>query len=75
MPIRVIVNTTKCQSYGRCVAIAPAVFKFGADGKAEAHVSAAVPSETVLKGVRSCPYRAISAFDAESDQQLFPPVK
>jgi ferredoxin len=74
MQIRVVVNTLKCQSYGRCVAVAPAVFKIGAEGKAQAHVSADVPQETVLKGVRSCPYRAISAFDEETGQQLFPPI-
>jgi ferredoxin len=74
MAIRVVVDTAKCQSYGRCVAVAPAVFKMGSEGKAQAHGSPDLPQEIILKGVRSCPYRAISAFDEETGQQLFPPI-
>ena len=74
MPIRVTVNSAKCQSYGRCVAIAAAAFKIGANGKAEPQVAPEVPQEILLKAVRSCPYRAISAFDADTGQQLFPPI-
>ena len=75
MSIRVFVNTLKCQSYRRCSAVAPAVFGIGKDGKAEVLHSADAPSEIVLKGARSCPYRAITAIDEGSGQQLFPPVK
>ena len=75
MPIRVVVNTIKCQSYRRCVAAASAVFGIGKDGKAEVLHPADAPRETLLKAVRSCPYRAITAIDEDSVQQLFPPVK
>jgi ferredoxin len=75
MPIRVVVNTVKCQSYRRCTATAPAVFGIGKDGKAVVLHPADAPRETLLKAARSCPYRAITAIDEDSGQQLFPPVK
>ena len=73
MPIRITVDLAKCQAYRRCVAVAPAVFGIGADGKAEVLHSADTPAETLLKGVRSCPYRAITAVDEDTGEQLFPP--
>ena len=75
MPIRVVVNTVKCQSYRRCIAAAPAVFAIGKDGKAEVVHPADASRETLLNAARSCPYRAITAIDEDSGQQLFPPLK
>jgi ferredoxin len=75
MPIRVTVDLAKCQAYRRCIAVAPAIFGIGADGKAEVLHSADAPAETVLKGVRSCPYRAITAINEATGEQLFPPPR
>jgi ferredoxin len=75
MPIRVSVDLVKCQAYRRCIAVAPAVFGIGADGKAEVLHSADTPDEVILKGVRSCPYRAITAIDEATGEQLFPPLR
>jgi ferredoxin len=75
MPIRISVNSVKCQSYRRCLAVAPAVFGIDKDGKAEVLHAADAPRETLLKAARSCPYRAITAVDEDSGEQLFPPVK
>jgi ferredoxin len=75
MPIRLSVDLVKCQSYRRCIAVAPAVFGIGADGKVEVLQSADVPNETILKGARSCPYRAITAIDEATGEQLFPPIR
>ena len=75
MPIRITVDLLKCQAYRRCIAVAPAVFGVGADGKAEVLHSSDIPAENILKGVRSCPYRAITAVDEVTGEQLFPPVR
>jgi ferredoxin len=74
MPIRVSVNTGKCQSYRRCLAVAPALFGIGADGKAEVIHPVDAPRETILKAARCCPYRAIAVLDTDSGEQLFPPI-
>jgi ferredoxin len=75
MPIRISVNTVKCQSYRRCLAVAPAVFGIDEDGKAEVLHAAHAPRDVLLKAARSCPYRAITAVDEDSGEQLFPPVR
>lgn len=75
MPIRISVNIVKCQSYRRCLAVAPAVFGIGEDGKAEVLHGANEPQDIILKAARSCPYRAITAVDEDSGEQLFPPVR
>jgi ferredoxin len=75
MPIRLSVNTAKCQSYRRCLAVAPAVFGIGKDGKAEVLHASDAPRDIGLKAARSCPYRAITAVDEDSGEQLFPPVR
>ena len=75
MPLRVCIDTVKCQSYRRCTAVAPAVFGIGKDDKAEVRHPAEMPREILLKAARSCPYRAISVVDEDSGQQLFPPVR
>jgi len=72
--LRVLVNTTKCQAYKRCMAIAPAVFRLGADGKATALQPDAAPQEEVVKAARSCPYRAITVTVDDTNEQLFPPL-
>ena len=75
MPLRVTVNVAKCQSYRRCIAVAPAVFGIGKDEKAEVRHSAEVPRDILVKAARSCPYRAITVIDDDDGKQLFPPVK
>ena len=71
--LRVSVNTTKCQSYKRCAAVAPAVFGIGEDGKATVLHAEGAPRDEVVKAARSCPYRAISVAVEETGEQLFPP--
>jgi ferredoxin len=75
MPIRISVDTVKCQAYRRCLAVAPTVFGIDKDGKAEVVHTADAAPDVLLKAARSCPYRAIVAVDEDSGEQLFPPVR
>jgi ferredoxin len=72
--LRVNVNTKKCQTYKRCMAVAPAVFGLGADGKAAVLHPEGAPQDEVVKAARSCPYRAISVVAEDTGEQLFPPL-
>jgi len=72
--LRVTVNATKCQAYQRCMAIAPAVFAVGADGKATVLHPDGTPDDEVIKAARSCPYRAIAVTEDTTGQQIFPPL-
>jgi ferredoxin len=72
--LRVFVNSSKCQAYGRCTAIAPAVFSPGPDGKATVLQADRAPDEELVKAARSCPYRAITVTVDATNEQVFPPL-
>ncbi len=71
--LKVSVNTSKCQSYKRCAAVAPAVFGIGDDGKATVLHPEEAAQDEILKSARSCPYRAITVAVEGTGEQLFPP--
>lgn len=72
--LRVTVSSVKCQSYKRCMALAPAVFGVAGDGKAAVLHPEAASQEEILKAARSCPYRAIAVVVNATGEQLFPPL-
>jgi ferredoxin len=69
---RVELNQAKCQAYGRCSLVAPALFAIGEDRKVRLVGNDESPEDAVMEAAKSCPYRVISIFDAESGEQLFP---
>jgi len=69
------VNTMKCRGYGGCQKAAPAGFRLRADGKAEVLSPVEVENDILLRGARSCPYRAITITNADDGQQIYPPVR
>jgi ferredoxin len=69
------VNITKCQGHGGCQKAAPAAFRRRSDGKAEVLSPVEIEDEILLRGARSCPYRAITITKAEDGQQVYPPVR
>jgi ferredoxin len=56
------------------MAVAPAVFASGADGKATVLHPEGASREEILKAARSCPYRAIAVVAEATGEQLFPPL-
>jgi ferredoxin len=76
MTLRVTVNELKCQSYRRCIAVAPAVFGINAtSGKAEVLHGSDTSEALIVQAARSCPYRAITVVDEAAGVQLFPPAR
>jgi ferredoxin len=73
--LRAEVARAKCRSFGKCMSVAPEGLAFDEERKARAVAGADVPEETLLKAAKSCPYRAITVLDADSGEQLFPPVR
>lgn len=73
---RLLVNvvTSKCQSYKRCTALAPAVFTIGSDGKSTVTDPRGASDEELVKAARGCPYRAIIV-KREDGEQVFPPLR
>jgi len=69
------VNITKCQGYGGCQKAAPAAFQRRSDGKAEVLSPVEIEDEILLRGARSCPYRAITITNADDGQQVYPPAR
>jgi len=69
---RIELTTAKCQSYGKCLALAPAVFAWDRGRKVRLADPGGAAAETVLKAAKLCPYRAITILDAASGEQVFP---
>jgi ferredoxin len=72
---RVAVSETKCQADGTCVATAPRVFAWQANGKSLVVDPGGADDAVILLTARSCPYRAITVVDDASGAQLFPPPR
>ena len=70
--LRIELNTAKCQSYGKCLSVAPTVFGWDRSRKVRLNAPEGAPSELILKAAKNCPYRAIAVIDAASQEQIFP---
>lgn len=59
--MRVVVDLTRCQSYGQCVYAAPKVFRFrGTESLEYDHVPDAESDRAVERAALACPMQAIT---------------
>ena len=72
---RIELRTERCQSYGKCLAVAPAVFAWDRSRKVRISAPEGAPDEAILKAAKLCPYRAIALSDAASGEPIFPPPR
>lgn len=72
---RIELDKTRCQSYGSCLKLAPAVFAWDGARKVRITDSGGAADTLILKAAKLCPYRAITIIDAASGAQLFPPPR
>jgi ferredoxin len=72
---RIELDKTRCQSYGSCLNVAPAVFAWDAARKVRITDPGGADDARILKAAKLCPYRAIAIIDALSGTQLFPPPR
>jgi ferredoxin len=72
---RIELKPAKCQSYGKCLALAPSVFAWDPARKVRLADPGAAPDETLLKAAKLCPYRAIAIIDQATGETLFPPPR
>lgn len=70
---RIEVDTDRCQSYGNCLSVAPAVFAWNRARKVRIADPGGAAEAAILKAAKLCPYRAIAVVDADSGARLFPP--
>jgi ferredoxin len=68
---KVVIDKDLCIGSATCVAVAPAVFDLGEDGKAYVKTIKDTDDETILDAARSCPVNAIIVYD-EHGKQIHP---
>ncbi len=68
MRYRVEVDENACAAHGDCVDIAPGVFSLNDT----AHVIGEGEPEVIMEAAEACPSVAISVFDADSGEQIYP---
>lgn len=69
---RIELRRERCQSYGKCLSLAPNVFAWDRGRKVRIVDPAGASDETILKAAKLCPYRAIAVFEAASGEPVFP---
>lgn len=70
--MKITVDRTKCEGYGKCVQVTPKVFKLD-----EKFISVVMDprgdtDEKILLAAKVCPTKAISPEDEESGRKVFP---
>ena len=62
------VDEMECAGHGDCALVAPGVFEV----EDVARVVGTAPRELLIEAAESCPAGAISVFDEETGQQVYP---
>jgi ferredoxin len=70
--VRIELDTAKCQSYGKCLALAPDLFAWDRSRKVRINDPQAATPALALKAAKNCPYRAIAVIDSGTGERVFP---
>ena len=70
--MKVTVDRTKCEGYGKCVQAAPKVFKLDAKFIAEVIDANGDSDEKILLAAKICPTKAITLEEEGTSKKLFP---
>jgi ferredoxin len=70
--VRIELDTGKCQSYGKCLALAPNLFAWDRSRKVRINDPQAATPALALKAAKNCPYRAIAVIDDTTGERIFP---
>ncbi|HUB94763.1 MAG TPA: ferredoxin [Stellaceae bacterium] len=70
---RIELDTGRCQSYGNCLNVAPAVFAWTRARKVRIANAGGAADDRILKAAKLCPYRAIAIIDDATGTKIFPP--
>ena len=73
--VRIELDTAKCQSYGKCLALAPNLFAWDRSRKVRINDAKAVTPALALKAAKNCPYRAIAVVDSATGERIFPAAR
>ena len=73
--VRIELDTAKCQSYGKCLALAPNLFAWDRSRKIRINDPQGAPAALVLKAAKNCPYRAIAVIDSATGERIFPALR
>ena len=70
--LRIEVDRELCYGFGDCVASAPAVFELDDDEKAVVIDPDGAARDDLVEAASNCPVNAITIFDAETGETVFP---
>lgn len=70
--LRIEVDLHRCVGSSICVLTAPRTFALNPDGQSTVLHPEGDPLETILEAAEGCPTMAITVFDADTGEQLFP---
>ena len=70
--MKIVIDRGKCIAAANCIGMAPRAFALDGSKKAIVIDAKADDDATLISVAEACPTEAISLFDEESDDQIFP---
>jgi ferredoxin len=70
--VKITVDRTKCEGYGKCLQATPKVFKLDAKMIAEVIDPKGDSDEKILLAAKICPTKAITLEEEGTEKRLFP---
>jgi ferredoxin len=72
MALRIEIDRNLCIGAAPCVAVAGSVFQLDDEGKAIVIDPKGADDETIIMAAQSCPVRAITIYNEETGEKIFP---
>lgn len=70
--MKIVVNRAKCIAASNCMGMAPEVFMLDGQKKAIVVNAKGADDATVIEAAESCPTEAITLYDEETGEQIYP---
>ena len=70
--MKITVDRTKCEGYGKCIQATPKVFKLDAKMIAEVIDPKGDTDDKILLAAKICPTKAISLDEEETGKKIYP---
>lgn len=72
MALKIEIDRNRCIGAAPCVAVAGSVFQLDDEGKAIVTDPKGADDETIIMAAQSCPVQAITIYDEETGEKIFP---
>lgn len=70
--MKIVVDRSRCIAAANCIGMAPHVFRLDGQRKAIVQDARGADDATLIEAAESCPTEAITLFDEQTGERIFP---